>query len=64
MLTRRDLELISAMSQARGAGGEGRERRGCLPGCLPRGCLLPILFFICGLPIDILLVAKALGLAH
>jgi hypothetical protein len=61
MLSKRDLQLISAMSQARGVGGDSRAPR---RGCLPKGCLLPILFFICGLPIDILLVAKALGLAR
>lgn len=62
VLTRRDLELIQAMSRAGGRGEQDRPRRGCLPGCLPRGCLIPILFFICGLPVDILLAAKALGL--
>lgn len=59
MLTRRDVQLIAAASRPVGSGdGGGRVRKGCLP-----GCTVPLLLFIvCGLPFDILMLAKALGL--
>lgn len=63
MLTRRDLELIRAVQLAnnRGDAGQPRQRRrGCrrIPGCTP----LLFLFFVCGLPIDLLILAKVFGL--
>jgi hypothetical protein len=62
MLSQRDLAMIAAASRQAGRGGhDGRERprRGCLP-----GCTLPlILFILCGLPFDLLVVLKFLGIA-
>jgi len=61
MLSRRDIEMIAAASRLAGGGGhDGRERprRGCLP-----GCTLPlVLFILCGLPFDLLVVLKFLGI--
>jgi hypothetical protein len=62
MLSQRDLAMIAAASRQAGGGGHGRPerpRRGCLP-----GCTLPlILFILCGLPFDLLVVLKFLGIA-
>lgn len=60
MLSRRDLEMIAATSRAGGRsdGGAGRTRRGCLP-----GCTMPLLMFVlCGLPFDLFILARLLGL--
>lgn len=57
MLTRRDVELIASASRAGGSGDAPRPRRGCLP-----GCTIPlVLFVLCGLPFDLLILARLTG---
>jgi hypothetical protein len=62
MINRRDLELMAAGMRAASGDRAERPRRGCLH--LPAGCTVPLLMFVlCGLPFDILVIAKLLGLA-
>jgi len=63
MLSRRDMAIMAAAARQAGGGGYGRQERP-RRGCLPAGCTIPlILFFLCGLPFDILAALKVLGIA-
>lgn len=58
MLTRRDVELIAAASRSGGSRDVQPPRRGCLP-----GCTMPLVMFVlCGLPFDLLILGRLIGI--